>query len=236
LDEALFDTLARVNEDVYRNIKAIRTTQSLFDDLSSSTAEWAFADTADRQTEPESHQPLVTRPFDYGTVISYPFVPYNWQATRFSDGTTYGVWYGSFAVETTVYETAYHWVHFIRDSFADDDQEIIGERRVFKVHVQGLLVDLREKYKSHPQLVDPVNYTFTHKVGCYLYEQRQNGLLVKSSRHEGVNCNALQATILSNPRDFCFFTYRFKPTTDSVVIERNPGRTWRRLDISKLFP
>jgi hypothetical protein len=228
--------LATVNEDVYRNIKSIRTTQSLFDDLSSSAAKQAVAETADRQTKPKSHQPLLTRPFDYGTVISYPFVPHNWQTTRFSDGTAYGVWYGSFAIETTVYETVYHWVRFVRDSFADYDQEIIGERRVFKVHVRGLLVDLREKHKSHPQLIDSLDYTFTHKVGRYLHEQQQNGLLIKSSRHEGFNCDVLRADILSNPRNFCFLTYRYKPITDFIVIERKAGLTWRRLHINKLFP
>ena len=24
---------------------------------------------------------MITRPFDYGTVITYPFLPQNWQAT-----------------------------------------------------------------------------------------------------------------------------------------------------------
>ncbi len=235
MDETLFDTLATVNEDVYRNIKSIRMTQDLFDDLSSSAAERVFADAADKQTKSESHQPLLTRPFDYGTVISYPFVSHNWQATRFSDGTAYGVWYGSFTIETTVYETVYHWVRFIRDSFPDYDQEVTGERRVFKLRAQGLLVDLREKHKSHPQIIDPFDYTFTHKMGRYLHEQQQNGLLVKSSRHEGINCDVLRADILSNPRDFCFLTYRFRPTTESVAIERKAGHTWRRLNISKFF-
>ena len=42
-------------------------------------------------------------------VISYSFDSAHWQATRFSDGTTYGLWYGSLDVATTVYETAWHW-------------------------------------------------------------------------------------------------------------------------------
>ena len=44
----------------------------------------------------------------------------HWQATRFSDGSLYGVWYGSLDIETTVYETAWHWYQFVLDSFAGE--------------------------------------------------------------------------------------------------------------------
>ena len=43
------------------------------------------------------------------------------QATRFSEGTTYGVWYGARELDTTVYETAWHW--FMLANWRDDDSK-----------------------------------------------------------------------------------------------------------------
>jgi hypothetical protein len=105
-----------------RNIPGIRRSQDLFDDLSDDPADWSVAMAAESAGRIETASAVATRPFDYGTVITYTFETAHWQATRFSDGTRYGVWYGSWDTTTTVYETACHWSRFVRDSFA-------GERR-----------------------------------------------------------------------------------------------------------
>ena len=225
----LFDTLVEFDDDAYRNIKTIRPSQDVFDDLASSREDRAYAMAA--AAAPESDQPLITRPFDYGTVITYPFAPHNWHATRYSDGTAYGVWYGSIDLATTVYETVHHWVRFVRDSFADYDHEIRTDRRVFTARVNGLLVDLRRKHAKFPGLIDPHSYSFTHQVGRYLHEQRQNGLLVKSARCDGLNCDVFNQEALSSPRDVCYLTYRFTPTRPLLTVERTPGKTWMRLRV-----
>ena len=67
-----------------------------------SAQDWDVAIAAEGQDYIESAAPLITRPFDYGVVITYPFIPHHWQQTRFSDGLHYGVWYGSFEIETTI--------------------------------------------------------------------------------------------------------------------------------------
>jgi hypothetical protein len=57
----------------------------------------------------QSRTPVIHRPFEdaqWFNAIGWPFK--HWQASRFSDG-TFGVWYGCDTVETSVYETAYHW-------------------------------------------------------------------------------------------------------------------------------
>ena len=89
--------------ELVRNIKGIRVSQDLFDDLARDDADRAVAIAAEGATRIPSAEPLITRPFDYGTVITYPFVPHNWQATRYSDGLEYGVWYGALELETTVH-------------------------------------------------------------------------------------------------------------------------------------
>lgn len=227
--EGLIEDVVDYHGDLVRNIKGIRQSQALFDDLSADPGDQAVAIAAEIQTRIPSPAPLITRPFDYGAAISYPFVPHNWHPTRFSDGSSYGVWYGSLELETTVYETVYHWQRFVTDSFAAEDREIVGERRVLDVHCSAILVDLRGKHRREPRLVDRRDYGFTHQLGRYLQGQSQNGLLVRSARCNGTNASILRPGVLSNIRDSCFLTYRLNPVRDRVRVERSPGTPWLEL-------
>ena len=220
--------------DLVRNIPTIRESQQLFDDLSADAADWDVAIAAEAATRIPTDAPVVTRPFDYGSVISYTFDAAHWQATRFSDGTRYGVWYGSTSVETTVYETAWHWYRFVCDSFAALDRVVVTDRRAFDVRCDALLIDLRGKERAHPQLVSRTSYAFTQRLGRYVHEQDLNGLIVGSARCDGTNAAIFKPGRLSNPRDRSFLTYRLNPARDTFVAERTAGRKWLRLTPSRL--
>ena len=212
--------------DLVRNIPGVRQSRHLFDDLSADPVDWDVAIAAEAGARIPSHAPVITRPFDYGTVISYTFDASHWQATRFSDGSDYGVWYGSTAVDTTVFETAWHWYRFVVDSFPGEDREIVTERRLFNVRCDALLVDLRGKEASHPAITSRRSYAFTQRLGRYLHEQDQNGLLVHSARAEGTNACVFKPQRLSNVRHRAYLTYRLNPVRDTFVAERTPGRKW----------
>ena len=233
--EALIGTVADYHGDLVRNIKGIRFAQALFDDLSPDPADQAVAIAAENSTRLPSFEALITRPFDYGSVITYPFVPHNWHATRFSDGLSYGVWYGSLELETTVYETAFHWHRFVMDSFAAENRTIRGERRVFDTRCDAIVIDLRGKERRERRLTDREDYRYTQQLGRYLKDQGQNGLLVPSARCKGINCAILRAEALSNPRDRCFLTYTMNPLEDEVKVERAPGRRWLTVTPSELY-
>lgn len=223
----LFTHIADFDGTLIRNIKGIRTSQHLFDDLADTGAEHTLATAAAAQDYIDTRAALISRPFDYGAVITYPFVPQNWQATRFSDGTRHGVWYGSLKLETTVYETVYHWRRFIADSFPDYDGEIRTDRRVFTATCRGILIDLGGKETEFPDLVHPASYAFTHAVGGYLHSQWQNGILVKSARCDGMNGAVFSAGILTEPKDLCYLTYQLTPAAgDEVVIRRERRAVW----------
>lgn len=212
----------------FRNIKSIRDSQDLFDDLAEDEQDSAAAVAAESLGKPAAKDTFVRRPFDYA-LICYPFVAQPWQHTRFSDGSRYGVWYGSLEMETTVYETVHHWRRFVLSAFPDEEREILGERRIFQVFCQGVLVDLRGKEKRWPALIAD-DYAFTQPLGAYLHDQRLNGLLVRSARCEGVNLASFTPDILSNPQDFCYLNYRFNPALRSpVVVEREPGVGWMKI-------
>jgi hypothetical protein len=222
------------HDDLVRNIKGIRRSQDLFDDLSDRPDDWSVAIAAEAAAYIPSDIPLITRPFDYGSVITYPFVNFNAQGTRFSDGLDYGVWYGSFDIETTVYETVHHWHTFLLDSFPTLDREIIGERRILRTRCDALLIDLRGKEAKEKRLIDRSDYRYTQQLGRYLKVQHQNGLLARSARCSGTNAAILTADVLSNARDLSFLTYRSNPTRDAVRVERTPGRKWMELRPSSL--
>jgi hypothetical protein len=232
--QELIDTAVDYHGDLSRNIKTIRESQALFDDLSPDTADWTVAIAAEAQDYIVSPAPLITRPFDYGAVITYPFVPQHWQETRFSDGLHYGVWYGSLEMETTIPESIYHWRRFIEDSYPAEDRAIVGERRVFDVRCDAIVVDLRGKEKGFPQLVDRRSYAYTHGLGRYLHEQGQNGVLVRSARADGTNAAMLRPGLLSGVSDRCYIKYVTNPTRDEVVVQRQGGEAWVTVRPSEL--
>jgi hypothetical protein len=234
MHEKLIREVADFHGDLVRNIKGIRKSQNLFDDLSSDPLDQAAAIAAESTTRLATPAPMITRPFDYGTVITYPFLPQNWQATRFSDGLAYGVWYGSLELETTVYESAYHWHRFVMDSFANEGRTIVGERRVLDVRCDAILLDLRGKEKRAPKLLDRRDYSYAQGLGRYLKTQAQNGLLVRSARTQGENAAVLRPEVLSRVREKCFLTYRMNPRVDEITVERTAGRQWLKLRPSSL--
>src|SRR5688572_22950617 len=230
--ERLVREVVRFDGDLARNIKGIRISQSLFDDLSADPADQAVAVLAESIERLPSEAPLITRPFDYGAVVTYPFVPHNWHATRWSDGLSYGVWYGSLELETTLYESVFHWHRFVMNAFPDIKKDVVGERRVLDVRCRALLIDLRGS--DDARLVDRRDYSHTQRLGRYLHERSQNGLLARSARRQGVNAAVLDPRCLSDPRDSCFLTYRMAPAEDRVTVERTPGETWLEIRPSTL--
>jgi hypothetical protein len=229
--EELLRQLADYHGDLVRNIQTIRVSQHLFDDLSPERADQDVAIAAESAERIATEAPLITRPFDYGSVITYPFADFNGHGTRFSDGLAYGVWYGSLELETTVYETAYHRHRFLRDSFPSVNREIRSERRVFQVRCDALLIDLRGKEAAEPRLVDRASYAFTQPLGAYLQAQGSNGLLVRSARCAGINAPIFRPAVLSQVRDLCHLTYLMNPTRSTASVERTPGETWLRIKI-----
>ncbi|MEX0732733.1 MAG: RES family NAD+ phosphorylase [Aquisalimonadaceae bacterium] len=222
--------------DLNRNVAGMTAGQDPFDDLETSPEDRAYALVLESRTRESSSDPIIEKPFLYGVAPAWPFLPECWHGTRYSDGTRFGVWYGSPELHTTVHETAYHWLHFITDSFPGPTGEIIGDRHIFLVHGQSELVDLRGREQDFPALVHPQSYAQTQPLGKLAHERGEQGLLTPSARHAGgINAAIFRQSALSRARNHCHLTYRWKPEIDSVTVERSPGRTWLRLRASELL-
>lgn len=228
--------LADVHQDLARNIKSIRVSQNLFDDLSDAPADWETAQQHELLTKPLAYQSphtVVDRPFEEASwlnAIDFPFR--NWSASRFCDG-RFGIWYGSDTVETTVHETVHHWRRFLAEAGFDDlvpqgkRDSITGERKVYWVRCDAALMDLRTRVRAYPELVHPDSYVFTQQIGARLHREGHPGWVTRSARCEGDNFGVLNRQVLSAPRLCCSLTYRL--TRAGVVVEREAGQTWMRL-------
>lgn len=229
--EGLIERVADFKGYAFRNVPGISEYIDPLDDLSDNPRDRAFGHALlSEQKEYDDLEVVIMRPFTRELALSGTshanFV------TRFSDGKRFNVWYGSLDMLTTVYETAYHFKKRITDMMTEINERVVSERKVYKVQVKGLLVDLRKKLDKFPGLVHKTDYSFTHAVGSYLYDNGQNGLLVESARYlDGINIAAFKPDILSNPRHENNLTYRWGLGDSVVRIERSRGRTWKILNI-----
>jgi hypothetical protein len=227
--DRLFSQLSMVDfhGEVARNIVSLRETQDLFDDLSADPAQQAVAIQVELATKPStylSHAPVLSRPFEEASWIAsigYPFQ--HWAASRFSDG-RFGVWYGADSIETTVFETAYHWKTRLLADAGFHQDGIVIERKVYWVRLDAMLVELRPLVGTYPALVDPNDYSFTHLVGARLYKEGFPGLVTSSARCHGDVYATFTPRPLSSPRVACYLTYRTAGT--QVIVEQAIGETW----------
>ena len=227
-----------VDGDLVRNIKSLRTSQDLFDDLADDESESQVAHLLRNTVHPPGYRrpTVIARPFDlaaYSNAIRYPFVV--WTQSRYSNG-TFGVWYGADTLETSVHETVYHWVKWLNDltyseEFAKPGDPVTGERRVYRVRCDALLLDLRPKVVEFPQLVDPDKYDFTQQLGLRLHREGHPGLLVRSARCHGDIAAVFREPVLSNPRDYCFLTYSGSYGGDTVVVRRDQRDEWMKIQV-----
>lgn len=231
--------LLDVHEDIFRNIVSIRSAQSLFDDLTDSPEQWGLAQQVVDEVKPPPYQsrtPVIHRPFEAAQwfgAIGWPFR--QWQASRFSDG-TFGVWYGSESIETTVHETAYHWFNgLLRDAGfgLSRDTGIIGERDLYDVRCDAALLDLRPEIEQHKNLMHKSDYSATQAIGARLNREGHPGLVTQSVRRpQGNNYAILNPNVLSSPRQNCHLTYRLQDET--ISIEKRAGTTWLEISLATL--
>lgn len=225
--------LADIHQDVIRNIVSLRQSHDLFDDLSDNASEWLLAQKVEDEVKPppyRSSTPIIDRPFEdaeWFNAIAWPFK--HWQSSRFSDG-SFGVWYGSDSVETTVYESAYHWYSGLLKDAGFDTQTVAIERKVYSVACQAALLDFRKESSKHEGLLHATDYTFCHSVGARIHREGHPGLVTQSVRRSaGENFAIFNSGVLSKPRHNCQLAYRLEE--GRIVVEKEGEGAWMALEL-----
>ena len=235
--KTLFDKTADFKGQPYRNITTLRESEDLFDDLTGGD-EAASAIAAEAEMRVKDHPvrrdpKIIQRGFDYTrSIIDYPFKNEPYLFTRFGDG-TYGVWYGSLEMKTTVFETCFHMIK-AESAVEGLDEVVVRERAVYRVKCSAILIDLRGKQNNFPELIAG-DYGFTQQIGQRMNQEGHPGLLAPSSRYKGTNMVIFNPDVLSNPQHHCYLTYYFDPQTFNIRVERTVGRTWLKVDGRRWF-
>ena len=230
-------SLVDVGQDVARNIVSLAVSQDLFDDLSSDPKAWALAQKVEGDAKPPpyaSRTPIIDRPFEdalWFDAIDWPFK--NLQRSRFGGG-GYGVWYGSESVETTVFESAYHWYTGLLRDAGFENRAVVGERKVYWVACHAALLDMRPTATGYPDLLHPSDYSFCQSVGARVHREGHPGLLTPSVRRpKGENFVVFNPAVLSKPRVCCQLIYRLEGA--EIVVERQVGEPWLTLPVDRLL-
>ena len=218
----MLDRLVDFDDRLFRNIATCAPSQHLLDDLSNDPVDWAIGEQAAGQEQPQELLPLLSRPFSDGVGIA----PGGGTPTsRFSDGSQYGVWYGSLKPEITIYETVYHWQNNLLDDAGFNRPGVEIQRRIYMVQCDSLLIDLRPEIKSYPEILHATDYSATQTIGRKLHREGHPGLITHSARvKHGDNYAIFTPKVLSNPAHTCYLTYR--TTATGVEVERTMGQVW----------
>lgn len=228
--------LAPFSQAVYRNIVSLVVSEDLFDDLTDDPDDYATAHAVEALHTPpfyQSSNPIIDRPFEeaeWFNAVQFPFE--HWQESRFSQG-KFGVWYGASQLETTVYETAYHWL--IRTLLEEGELPLGRElqRKVYTVAVDALLLDVRGLAKSYPALVSRSDYSLTQQIGQVVHRQGHPGLITKSARCEGDVQAIFNPSVLSDPNPVRWLTYQIQ--TDGIATVYAEGTELLSFNSSELF-
>jgi len=219
---SLFDKTSDFNDDLLRNIVSLRESIDLFSDLTDGDEfQGEVAIHAEMRIKSEIPTGLIQRGFYYTTAIGYPFETEPYLCSRYGNG-MFGVWYGSLELDTTIHETAYHMIQ--EESRVEGARgPITRERAVYQVHCRAVLIDLRGKEREFSSLISN-DYSLTHQIGERLHNEGHPGLLAPSARCDGTNLVSFSPSILSNPRNHCYLTYRCYPERQTVSVEREQGK------------
>ncbi len=218
--------------DWHRNIVSLRRSIELYADLIDDPADADVLVRHEMSIKQAWQEPaIITRPFEdaatydpIAAAIAWPFK--HPCSSRYSSG-AYGTWYGAASIETSVRETVHH---FRKNTLASQvaarsTQPIVQERRVHLVRCDALLIDLRARTRKEPRLLHPDDYSTCQALGAELRSAGMPGVLTYSARHARSEIVAVfTPTVLADPRNVCYLTYKLFADSGKVIVERTPGK------------
>jgi hypothetical protein len=150
-------------------------------------------------------------------VIMAAFTHLNPQGSRFTDG-SYGVFYTSKELKTSIAETRYHREQFLR---ATMQAPIELDMRVYTVCLKGWLHDIRHEEARFRDCYHPSNYAYSQQFAKTLRLQGSNGLVYRSVRHpEGINAAIFRPTLLSHCKQAQHLCYRWDGKAISEIYRK----------------
>lgn len=135
--------------------------------------------------------------------------------TRFSDG-SFPVFYSALATETAEAEVAY-W--FQKEYAGRPRDKRTAYYQGFHCTFEGLEKDLRHKTADWPKLVHDSDYSFCNLLGEEARQQKIDGLIVPSVRHEGSNVPIFAQQAVSDPELDGIVAITYNPHKDETSLD-----------------
>lgn len=212
-----FNALAEMDHPIFRNIQGIRLGYDEFDDLTTDPKAKRYA----HRLSSAYKANLDLDELQYHA-IDFIFKQHSWSSSRFSNG-TYPVWYGSVNLNTSFYETLYHWRKVYLEAphdFIKSDKTIKTLRTVFTVVCNAALIDLRankDELLAHP---NPERYPYTQQIGLKIHQAGYPGLISKSARDNKGEITAIfKKEILSSPEHYDNYIYEFDIEKSKTLVK-----------------
>lgn len=225
---------ADAQRDWFRNIVSLRTSRHLFESLVDSDEEAAILMEHEMAVKPYGQEPALThRPFEMAEIIDGVVDAIQWPfahpaQSRFSAG-HFGCWYGGSDLETTLYETGFHFWQDIEDSEASREAKlIVGYRCIHRISCSAHLFDLRSEVVRTPGVYDhPTNFAPCQALGDEAHRDGLPGFLTYSAcdprPQRGSVAAVLNPDRLSEVGVQCYLTYRLDTVRDTLYVERAAG-------------
>lgn len=151
------------------------------------------------------------------SIIMAAFTHLNPEGSRFSDG-TYGVFYAANHLSTAITESKHHRERFMRAT-AQAHMEL--DMRVYVVHLDGNLHDLRNQIPAYPLVYHDNNYAAGQHLAKTLRKDDSDGIAYDSLRWNGGECvAAFRPRVLSNARQERHLCYLWDGQRITTVYEK----------------
>jgi hypothetical protein len=133
-------------------------------------------------------------------------------ASRFTDGKTYGVYYGARDLKTAIKETVYHRELFLQQT-SEPDTELTMRCYANKVALE--MHDIRGEKYLHLHTED---YAPSQYFAAMMRANDSNGLIYNSVRHPGGQCiGAFKPTALTIPVQAGHYKYQWHARENKII-------------------
>lgn len=214
---------------VYRNIFTCSPSQHLLDDVAPEK-DWGFVDQLIQAASGIDHsRPQHHRPFQYAQIyddlVLAVFRRENWSNGRFSDGSSFGVWYGAEDEMTSIFEACWTTFRFGSDNVLPKNETYTVDRRLFRAQATTeRACDLVDSKKDLPQLVHPYDYSFCQELGAAMAKEKYHLLRTPSARRiDGVCIPVFEPEAIDEVAHDYFFKIHVNPDRSINV---NGGRPY----------
>lgn len=137
------------------------------------------------------------------------------KSSRFTDGTSFGIFYAARTKETAIIETRYHREKFLGYT---NEEPGVTSMRCYSTKPTKSMVDIRNNY---PHLHNPNSYIESQSFGLKMKNEERNGLVYESVRHPGNDCIAvLKPKAVAHCKQSTHYEYHWNGKEIEYVIEK----------------